>query len=297
MHVVEVGGNVALAHVKVDAVGKILGEIVDRPVQAVLVRCVGACRVPRTAVPELAAAAIGRADTPQLRAGGFGDPGCGCSCGPARLHDDAVLCILTEDSVAIDGQAVRSGFDAGQCNGTVRADITPVLVRLRVEVVVLEVEAIAGKDGDGVGDTGRECNLTLPGTTARSLDVAWDVLSNGIVELRIPGRVRELSGISTQCLNRGSLGGFVEIVIGLSFSVSSLKISTRKVNLTGPNVRSKPPVRSGFPFPWWLETRESAYCKNLEFRKVVTYRHSCRQYRRRSDRTTSVRCKRYPWCS
>lgn len=228
VHVIEVGGDVARAHVEVDAVGEVLGKVVDRPVQAVLVRRVGARGVPRAAVPELTAAAIGRADAPQLRAGGLWDPGRGRFCGGSCLNHHAILCVLSEDAVAVDGQAVRSSLDARQCNGTVGTNVTPVLVRLCVEVIVLEVEAIAGKDGDGVGDTGRECDLTLPGTAARSLDVARDILSNGIVELRIPGRVRELSGISTQCLNRGSFGGFVEIVIGLSYAVSSFKISTKK---------------------------------------------------------------------
>lgn len=128
MHVVEVGGDVALAHVKVDAVGKILGEIVDRPVQAVLVRRVGARGVSRAAVPELAAAAIGGADTPQFRAGGLRDPSRGRFCGASCLHDHAVLCVLPEDAIAVDGQAVRSSLDARQCNSAVGTDVTPVLV-------------------------------------------------------------------------------------------------------------------------------------------------------------------------
>lgn len=103
VHVVEIGGDIALTHVKLDAVGEVLGKIVDRPVEAVLVRRVGARRVPGAAVPELAAAPVGSADAPELRAGGLGDPGRRRLCGGACLHYYAVLCVLSKDAVAVDG--------------------------------------------------------------------------------------------------------------------------------------------------------------------------------------------------
>jgi hypothetical protein len=178
VHVVEVGSNVALAHVEVDTVGKFPGEIVDRPVQPVLVGGVGARRVPRLAVTKLAAAAVWRANAPELRAGRLWDPGCGCFCGGPCLHDHTILCVLPEDAVAVDTQAVCPSLDPGQGDGASGADIAPVLVRFCVEIIILEVEPVTGDDGDGVGDTGRECDLTCPSPATGCLDITRNILSN-----------------------------------------------------------------------------------------------------------------------
>lgn len=127
---------------------------------------------------ELAAAPVGRADTPELCASGLGDPGCGCPCGPACLHNHAVLRVLPEDAVTVNGQAVRASLDAGQRDGTVGANVAPILIRLCVKVVVLKTESVASKDGDSIRDAGWESDLTCPSATTGGLNITRNILSN-----------------------------------------------------------------------------------------------------------------------
>lgn len=127
---------------------------------------------------EFSTAPVRRADTPELCAGGLGDPSCRCSCGSACLHDYTVLRVLPKYAVAVDCQAVRSSLDAGQRDGTVGANVAPILIRLCVKVVVLEIESIASKDGDSVGDASWESDLTCPSATTGGLNITRNVLSN-----------------------------------------------------------------------------------------------------------------------
>lgn len=126
--VVEVSGNVARAHVEVDTVGEVLWEIVDGPVEAVLIWCVGAGGVSCLAMTELTTAAVRSADAPELRASRLGDPSRSCLCGSTRFYDHAILCVLTENTTAVDGQAIRSSLDARQRNSAISPNITPVLI-------------------------------------------------------------------------------------------------------------------------------------------------------------------------
>lgn len=167
LDVVEVPRDVASADVEVHTVGKVLGEIVDCPIETVLLRLVGACGVTLIAVTELATAPIGSPDAPELGAGGLGSPCCrgrGCRVGP---DGDVILDILAKDPGAVNGETVSTGRDARDGNFAAAADLGPVLSGFGVQVVVLEVPSVAGQDCHGFRDACWETDAARPSAPAR----------------------------------------------------------------------------------------------------------------------------------
>lgn len=217
LYVVEVPCDIALADVEVDAVREVPGEVVDGPIQTVLLRLVGARGVALVAVPKVAAATIRRPDAPELGPSRLGSPSRSrCRCG-SRADDDVILDVLTEDSASIYREAVGPGGDAGDGDLAAAADLAPVLAGCVVKVVVLKVPSVARKYRNGLRDTCWKSDAAGPSAATRTREIAADVLRNRVVEVGIPAWIRKAAGIFSKVVYRGTFCALVEVVILLQF--------------------------------------------------------------------------------
>jgi hypothetical protein len=180
---------------EVYTVGEIVGEVVDCPIQTMLLRLVGSCGITLIAVTEVAATAIWRSDAPKLSAGGFGSPCSGCNGRGACSNNDVILNILTEDSGSVYCQTVSTSRDARDGNLAAAVDLAPVLTGLGVEVVVLEVPSVARQYCNRLRNASWKTDATRPSAATRGWKITRDVLCNRVVEISIPTRVGEATGI------------------------------------------------------------------------------------------------------
>lgn len=187
VHVVQVFGRVRSADLKVDTVGEVGGEIVDGPVLAELLEAHG-LGDGLVAVAVLAGRLVRGTDAPELGAGAFGGPGRGgclrCPC----FDLDPVLGVFAEDAVRVYGETVGSGFHGRYRDAPGAVDVAPVLVRVVVDVVVLEVNAIEGQYGEGTRRTLGKGHGTFESATSRRRQEIGDVWRNRVVEWRPVGR-------------------------------------------------------------------------------------------------------------
>ena len=101
--IVEVGADIALTNMEINTIGEILGEVVDTPIQPVLVRSVLSCGVSSTAVAKLTTAPVWGPNSPELCTGRLCGPVCGCGRIGTSSYHNVVLRILTEYTVTING--------------------------------------------------------------------------------------------------------------------------------------------------------------------------------------------------
>lgn len=213
MHVVEIPRDVASANVKVHTIGEIIGEIVDRPVQTVLLGLVRSGVVALIAVTELAATPIRSSDAPKFRAGRLGSPCCGRCGGFLCPNDDIILNILAKDPGSIDGQTVGISPNARDGDLAAAVDPGPVLSGLGGKVVVLEVPFVGRQNSDWFGDACGKSDASRPSAATRAGKITGNVLRNGVVEINIPASISEATCIFPKIVDRGAFCALVEIVI------------------------------------------------------------------------------------
>lgn len=267
MHIIPIHPLLALPNLEPHPLGEIGREIIPRPVNPILLGLQRPRRIPLDPMPILAARPVRRPDPPQLPPGALLDDRRVRLCHLARPHHDAVLHVLPEQPVRQHRQPVRARPDARDLDvRDARAgrdvQVAPVLVRLRVGGVVLEVDAGRRQDGEraaprrGAVVAGRgQRDAAAPRAAAGGGHVVGDVRRDGVVEARVPGRVGEGQGFGAEGLQGGAGAPAVEVVVELVGGlVSGVRcVCAGRGVLTGPKVRSKPSVMLGVPLPWWFE--------------------------------------------
>lgn len=126
--------------------------------------------------------------SPDLRSGGLFSPASVRS-SVFTISNDLyiVFDVVAKNSVTIDCHAVCSGYDHGDLDITsCRIDLSPVLVHLGVENVILIVDTVLCEDSNGSLDTLREIDMCAPRCSAFRGNVVRYVLCNAVVEGGIP---------------------------------------------------------------------------------------------------------------
>jgi hypothetical protein len=130
------------ANIVLDAVGEIFHKVMNRPVEAVLARLIGVSGVLLVAVAKLPTAFVWCPDTPEFDTSRLCIPSGSHSSNRSSLHHDAVLFVLAKNAIGVYGQAVCASPYRLNCDATGTVNVTPVLIRLTVLIVVLEVRAV-----------------------------------------------------------------------------------------------------------------------------------------------------------
>jgi hypothetical protein len=147
-------------------------------------------------------------------------------------HDDVVLDILAKNAVSVDCETVRVRLDHGNRSATLRVHISPVLVSLRVQDVVLEIDAILGKNGNDALSTVGKVDLELEACALGRGDVVWDVLGDGVVEFDVPGGIGELRSICVEFEDICAGRCLVVVEVGLGFCSVSTVNEPNKYGIT-----------------------------------------------------------------
>lgn len=216
VHIVEVLAHIALADLEVNTIRIVLGEVIRRPVDAVLLRLQRLGSVWLKAVTVLARGLVGGSNAPELLAGRLFLPGDLCLFRLASLDLDLVLGELSKDAIGVDGQTVRTSLDHGNGRSAAVVEIGPVLVCVDIEHIVLEVDTALGKNSDGVLGSLGQINPDLKGAAVLGRNIVGDMLGDGVVKVGVPLGIRILSGIglSSQDIRVGREA--VEMVVLLS---------------------------------------------------------------------------------
>lgn len=116
---------------------------------------------------------------------------------------------MTKDVIGIDSKTVCSSLDSRNRGTTTLIEISPVLIGLSIEDVILEINTALCENGNGILGSLGKIDLDLKLSTALGRNVVRDVLGDGIVKVGVPFGVSILSGV---CLGFEDIGLFREFV-------------------------------------------------------------------------------------
>ncbi|KAI6762954.1 hypothetical protein HG530_008934 [Fusarium avenaceum] len=174
VYVVEILTNIALANLEVDSVREVFDKIPVTPVDAVLFRLQRLGRIRLETVTVFTRGLVGCADSPELLASRLFPPADVLLLSLASLDLDLILCVLPKNVIGIHSETVSSRLYSGNCSSAALVEISPVLVGLCIENVVLKVNAALCENGDGVLGSLGKIDLNLK----RSSGLAWYIIGN-----------------------------------------------------------------------------------------------------------------------
>lgn len=120
---------------------------------------------------------------------------------------------MAKDVVGIDSKTVCSSLDSRDRGTTTLVKISPVLVGLGVEDVILEINTALCENGNGILGSLGKINLDLKLSTALGRNIVRDVLGDGIIKVGVPFRVSILSSVGLGFEDIGLFGEFVEVEV------------------------------------------------------------------------------------
>jgi hypothetical protein len=65
-------------------------------------------------------------------------------------HSDPITDIITKDTLGINGQSIFAFLDTADSETPITFEVRPVLIRIRLYAIVLEVDAVRGQNGYGL---------------------------------------------------------------------------------------------------------------------------------------------------
>ena len=217
VHVVQVLSHVTLTNLERHAIWEVVDEIVGRPIDPVLLRVKRMGSISLVTVLVLAAALVGRTDAEYLFAFALFCPLDLRRLLFARSHLDAILDVLPEDVIRVDGKPVRASLHPRYGRSPIATvDLGPVLVGVRVEDVVLEVHPVLGQHGDRILGPARQLDdAQVPGAAGRRGHVVGNVLGDRVVEVRVPFRIGVLRRVSLKREQVRASREMVEVEVSL----------------------------------------------------------------------------------
>ena len=120
---------------------------------------------------------------------------------------------MSKDTIGINSKTVCSSLDSRNRGTTTLVKISPVLVSLGIEDVILEINTALCENGNGILGSLGKIDLDLKLSTALGRNVVRDVLGDGIVKVGVPFGVSILSSIGLSFEDIRFFREFVEVEV------------------------------------------------------------------------------------
>lgn len=120
---------------------------------------------------------------------------------------------MSKDTIGINSKTVCSSLDSRNRGTTTLVKISPVLVSLGIEDVILEINTALCENGNGILGSLGKIDLDLKLSTALGRNVVRDVLGDGIVKVGVPFGVSILSCVGLSFENIRFFREFIEVEV------------------------------------------------------------------------------------